>query len=215
MKQKQILTIGQILSKEEMKEEWKHSPLCKNSLKSSELCLGTNDYNSVIAKEQDIKLFLQKYSPDKQYIICQNADSCFFGKSPTLSELSKEYGSGLPKAWLIPQLVNLSEFCGLKERASAEQLKELALIIFQQYYWLKIEELMLFFYRFKCKYYLRFYSYFDPMTVLESLVLFTKERAEEYLRKENEERETKEKKHWAEVQEYRKALQEKKVQTNN
>lgn len=182
---------------------------------SSEQYLETIENNSVVAKEQDMKLFLKNYSPDKQYIICQNADNCFFGESPTLSELSKEYGSGLPKAWLIPQLVNLSEFCGLKERASAEQLKELALIIFQQYYWLKIEELMLFFYRFKSKYYLRFYSYFDPMTVLESLVLFTKERAEEYLRKENEEREKKEKKHWVEVQEYRKALQDKKVQTNN
>ena len=53
------------------------------------------------------------------------------------------------------------------------------------------------------------------MTVLESLVLFTKERAEEYLRRENEEREKKEKKHWAEVQEFRKALQETKVQINN
>ena len=182
---------------------------------NSEQCLETIDNNSVVAKEQKFKQFLQDYSPDKQYIKCQNADSCFFGESPTLSELSKEYGSGFPKAWLIPQLVNLSEFCGLKEHASAEQLKELALIIFQQYFWLKVEELMLFFYRFKCKYYLRFYSYFDPMTVLESLVLFTKERAEEYLRRENEEREKKEKKHWVEVQEYRKALQDKKVQTNN
>ena len=215
MEKKQILSLAQILSKEEMKEEWKHSPLCKNSSMSSEKCLEIIGNNSIIAKEQDMKLFLKNYSPDKQYIICQNADNCFFGESPTLSELSKEYGSGLPKAWLIPQLVNLSEFCGLKERASAEQLKELALIIFQQYYYLKIEELMLFFYRFKCKYYLRFYSYFDPMTVLESLVLFTKERMDEYLRKENEEREKKEKKHWEEVQEYRKALQDKKVQTNN
>ena len=194
-----------------MKEDWRPSPLCKNSSKNSEQCLETNDNNLVVAKEHKFKQFLQDYSPDKQYIICQDADCCFFGDSHTLSELAKEYGNGLPKAWLIPQLVNLSEFCGLKERASAEQLKELALIIFQQYYWLKVEELMLFFYRFKCKYYLRFYSYFDPMTVLESLVLFTKERAEEYLRKENEERETKEKKHWAEVQEYRKALQEKKA----
>lgn len=215
MEKKQILSLGQILSKEEMKEEWKHSQLCKNSSMNSEQCLETIDNNSVVAKEQKFKQFLQDYSPDKQYIKCQNADSCFFGESPTLSELSKEYGSGFPKAWLIPQLVNLSEFCGLKEHASAEQLKELALIIFQQYFWLKVEELMLFFYRFKCKYYLRFYSYFDPMTVLESLVLFTKERAEEYLRRENEEREKKEKKHWVEVQEYRKALQDKKVQTNN
>ncbi len=136
MEKKQILSLAQILSKEEMKEEWKHSPLCKNSSMSSEKCLEIIGNNSIIAKEQDMKLFLKNYSPDKQYIICQNADSCFFGESPTLSELSKEYGSGLPKAWLIPQLVNLSEFCGLKERASAEQLKELALIIFQQYYYL-------------------------------------------------------------------------------
>ena len=185
-------TITQVISrmkKEEMQEEEKPSPSCKISWQKDEQCLTVDGNDSVVTQNRDYKRFLIENSPDKQHAICHDVDNCYFGDSPTLSELGKIYGSGLPKAWLIPQLANLCEYCGLKQDASSLQLKELAIIIYNKYYWLKVDELLLFFYRFKCNCYRHFYCYFDPMAVMESLRLFTDERYQAHIKREQKERE--------------------------
>ena len=177
------------MKQDEMQTERMPSPSCKISSKKDDPCLVVGDTNSVVIHDDDYRKFLLDNSPDRQHIICQDVDGCYFGDSLTLSEVSKVYGNGLPKAWLIPQLVNLSEFCGLKQDASSLQLKELALIIYNKYYWLKVDELLLFFYRFKSNCYKRFYCYFDPTTILESLKMFVDERYWAYTKREQEERE--------------------------
>jgi hypothetical protein len=78
--------------------------------------------------------------------------------------------------WLVPQLVNLSEFCGAKDKLSVPQLEDLAYIISQQFYYLKISELMLFFFRFKSGQYGRFYGTVDPLIIVSALRDFCKER---------------------------------------
>lgn len=184
-----ITPINSQMKKERIREEEKQSLSCKISWQKDEQCLAGNGDNSVVVHDCDYKQFLVKNSPDRQYEVCHNEDNCYFGNSPTLSELGKVYGSGLPKAWLIPQLVNLCEYCGLKQDASSLQLKELAIIIYNKYYWLKVDELLLFFYRFKCNCYRHFYCYFDPMTVMESLRRFTDERYQAHIKREQTERE--------------------------
>ena len=153
---------------------------CSNSLQKGNPL--QNDCNDTIPFNKEYKDFLLANSPTRQFEVCRNENECFFGNSPTLAELCKNYGAGLPKAWLIPQLDNLSEYCNLKEKASTEQLRDLAIIIYNDYHWLKIDELMLFFYRFKSYHYKCFYSYFDPMVVLGSLKLFLVERNASYER---------------------------------
>lgn len=73
--------------------------------------------------------------------------------------------------------------------ASEDQIRELAIIINHNYYWLKVDELLLFFFHFKSKKYKCFYSYFDPMVILDSLNIFLAERSRAYERREHEERE--------------------------
>ena len=68
-------------------------------------------------------------------------------------------------------------------------MRTLATIIANDYHWLKIDELLLFFFRFKSAHYLHFYSYFDPHVILGSLKMFINERARVHERKEQEERE--------------------------
>ena len=59
-------------------------------------------------------------------------------------------------------------------------MRTLATIIANDYHWLKIDELLLFFFRFKSAHYLRFYSYFDPHVILGSLKMFINERCRAY-----------------------------------
>lgn len=94
--------------------------------------------------------------------------------------------------WLVPQLYNLSEYCGCKEKLQGKPLEECAFIISTEFYYLKVSELMLFFYRFKTGRYGRFYGSVDPLIITESLRKFCEERWHTYERAEEQRRQQEE-----------------------
>lgn len=134
--------------------------------------------------------FLNTFNPDRQKEFCTKANitKCYFGSAPTLAELNRVYGSKAAVSWLAPQLYNLSEYCGCKEKITPQQMDELAHIIADKYYYLKATELMLFFYRFKQGEYGRFYGAVDPITIVASIKDFIVERNAEYRKREDRER---------------------------
>ena len=74
--------------------------------------------------------------------------------------------------WLVPQIADVSICCGLKEDASEVQIKLVAAAIASKYKYLKTDEVMLFLFNFKAGFYERFYSYFDPQTIIKSIPTF-------------------------------------------
>lgn len=90
------------------------------------------------------------------------------------------YGKFSAEKWLSPQIVEISLIMGLKESATAEQVRFTVSAIAMLYPWLKTDELMLFFFRFKAGYYEQFYSRFDPQILLRSLKMFMEDRASYY-----------------------------------
>lgn len=129
----------------------------------------------LITRFQDSTNFLNKVTPDMQEWCCEHPEESFFGDFPTLSQL-RVLGKNTAKQWLVPQLENLSEFCGVKDKLTTSQLKDLAFIISQKYYFLKISELMLFFTQFKSGQYGRFYGTVDPLIITNALRDFCSER---------------------------------------
>lgn len=123
--------------------------------------------------------------------ICADAQDCLFGDYPTLAALRNDYGDNAAKMWLIPQLYNLSEYCGVKDKLEGAPLEETAFVIATEYYYLKISELMLFFHRFKAGRYGRFYGKVDPLIITTSLRDFVKERNTEIDRYEQLQRQAK------------------------
>lgn len=121
--------------------------------------------------------FIVRFNPDVQSTICRSASDCFNGNYPTLFDVRKAYGDNSGVIWLIPQLFNLSEFCGCKEKLTDKQLEELARIISNEYSYLKISELMMFFYQFKNGRYGRFYGNVDPLVITTALREFISDRA--------------------------------------
>ena len=120
--------------------------------------------------------------------ICGNSNDCFFGEYPTLAEIRKNYGDKTPSAWLVPQLYNLSEYCGVKDKLEGAPLEETAFVIATEYYYLKISEIMLFFHRFKTGRYGRFYGCVDPLVITTALRDFAQERINAIVAKESEDR---------------------------
>ena len=142
----------------------------------------------LISKYGNREAFLSSFNPDVQRRICVNSELCMFGDYPTLATLRNGYGNNAPVMWLIPQLHNLSEYCGCKEKLQGNPLEECASIIASEYHYLKVSEVMLFFYRFKLGHYGRFYGSVDPLVITTSLREFLQERAYAYERRKREER---------------------------
>ena len=115
-----------------------------------------------------------------------------------------------PRHGSFPSLYELGDFEGLKGQADRHQLAKTAKIITTEFYYLKTDELLLFFYRFCVGRYGQFYSYFAPSVIIRSLRDFLKERARAFEQYEQtvRERAWQEAKHKAVT--YEKYLQHKK-----
>lgn len=99
----------------------------------------------------------------------------FFGKAPSLGVVKHAYGPNAPTMWLIAQLYDLCEYTGAK-KMDAQQASMVAEVIAQEYGYLKVSELLLFFFRFKAGNYGRFFGAVDPMVITTALREFMKER---------------------------------------
>lgn len=130
----------------------------------------------MVTRYGDRTNFLTLFNPDLQMKVCKDAKLCFFGDAPVLSELNMTYGEMTATMWLVPQLYNLSEYCGCKDKLQGKPLEECASVIATEFYFLKVSELMLFFHRFKSGKYGRFYGSVDPLVITTSLRSFLIER---------------------------------------
>lgn len=101
------------------------------------------------------------------------------GDSPTLTTVKFAYSQEIAETWIMSQIEDLNDFCGVKNKASNTQMEDLSRMIIAECHYLKVSELMLFFYRFKLGHYGEFYGVVDPHKIMCSLNLFLKERFSE------------------------------------
>lgn len=132
--------------------------------------------------------FLAYFNPDIQSGLCKDSEACLFGDFPTLAALNAAYGGDTAASWLLPQLYDLSEFCGSRDKLEGRPLEQCAGVIAAEFRWLKVSELMLFFHRFKSGKYGKFYGGVDPLVITTSLREFVRERNDEIAARECEER---------------------------
>ena len=108
--------------------------------------------------------------------ICKDSRLCFLGDAPVLSELNMAYGELTATMWLVPQLYDLSEYCGCKDKLQGKPLEECASVIATEFYYLKVSEIMLFLHWFKAGRFGKFYGSVDPLVITSSLRDFIKQR---------------------------------------
>lgn len=130
-------------------------------------------------------------SHEKAY--CKHVWRCIFGKAPTLSQVNAVYGKNTSTAWLVPLIYDFSEFCGCKEKLNKQQTDDVANIIANDYHWLKVTEVMLFFWWFKTGKYGKFYGNVDPMVITSALREFIRDRNAIIAKRDSIEKEQKEK----------------------
>ena len=144
--------------------------------------------NNVLTSNE-VKELLSDYLPTKQVYLCADKELCYFGKAPTLLDISNKYGRKLPLIWLVGQITDLVAFTNCKNIINETQIRELARMIYAEYHYYKLTEIMLFFYLFKAGEYDDFYGTISPAAIMKSLKEFKKQRCSEYdtyIRRQNE-----------------------------
>ena len=104
----------------------------------------------------------------------------------TLGMLDFAFGPESASSWLVTALANLNKFTGSKNMDD-EQTKKLALLLAQEYKNMKYSVMQMFFYRFKCGHFGKFYGKVDPMVITCALKDFAEEceaKRQEYLNEE-------------------------------
>jgi hypothetical protein len=129
---------------------------------------------------------IKTFDHTKQISFVRDETFCYFADVPTLEQMNTAYTTTTAQQCLIFHLADLSEFAGAKEKMNNNQLRQLADIIVTRYPYLRITELMLFFYKFKLGEYEEFYGTVDPMAITKSLKEFIRERNVFKYRKEQE-----------------------------
>lgn len=134
--------------------------------------------DALLQCHSDLNSFMAVMNPQVQRLCASHVERAYFGNGPTLITLRCTYHDEAATMWLMPQLFDLCEYCGVKDKLDKEQMKQLAHIIVQEFGFLKVTEVMLFLHRFKSGCYGRFYGAVDPMIIVMALRYdFMRERA--------------------------------------
>lgn len=88
--------------------------------------------------------FCEAYSPDNITIVGRYKERCLFGTSPTLATLNKTYGNSSSIQLLMVHLSYVNEISFFSSRMSVQQIEFTATAIVQEFYYLKVSEIMLF-----------------------------------------------------------------------
>lgn len=150
---------------------------------------------------QSYEDFNQKNNPDTQLMFGSDERQSIMGDYSTLATLDMALGVNTASRWLVTLLGNLNMFIGAKNMDDS-QTEWLARLLAQEYKDVKYSVIQLFFYKFKCGSFGKFYGMVDPMVITCSLKDFVKKcevKCQEYLNEEYAEHK-KEEQQWQELQ---------------
>lgn len=127
----------------------------------------------------DYAAITTKYAPSRIAAVGADPIAAVASDSPSLVRLDGTYGTGAARQWLFLLIQSTLKTLGVGgDRMSDLQIVHLADVIRSSYPYVSMAEMMLFFFRFECGQYERFYgdaSYF--LAVTTSLRAFMEERA--------------------------------------
>ena len=112
------------------------------------------------------------------------------GDYSTLATLDMALGANTASRWLVTLIGNLNMFIGAKNMDD-NQTEWLARLLAQEYRDVKYSVIQLFFYRFKCGYFGKFYGKVDPMVItcaLKDFLVECENKRQQYLNVEYERR---------------------------
>lgn len=154
-----------------------------------------------IAKKYGSALeFATKFNPSIQPRCAMHEEYSFMADTPTLSQHRECYGVKATRMIVYANLEDLNTFVGVKEKMPPAQMEMLADVILARFHYLKVPELLLFFFLFKSGEFGEFYGSIDPLKLTNALTKFIAYRfrkLDEYERKQRARKLEEERERWA------------------
>lgn len=116
-------------------------------------------------KKAFIKQCLEMYSPDRQCEICTTPLKAVACSSPTLKSINERYGMATARLVVIPHITDFLSFAASKSTIEETAIISIANIIVANYGFMKVSEIMLFFFRFKSGLLGNTYGAITPMDI--------------------------------------------------
>ena len=133
---------------------------------------------------------MRVYNPAMQVKYCSYPVRCVMGNAPTLAKVRKEYGTQTALDWLRVQINDYQNYVAVKDdnEMPTEVANEVAALILEDFYYLKMTEIMLFFRWLKTGRYGELYGRINPQTFFCKLREFVRERNDIIFHEENKRR---------------------------
>lgn len=156
--------------------------------KSTEIISQTNTQGQrqrsaeIIERYGNSDSFTGQFNVSLHPLVAKNPDRAYCGTAPRISEVAQAYSEEILNSWLMAQLQNLNEFCGVQKKMTPPQLEELVDFISNEYGSYRITEFMLFIIQMKMGKYGAFYGVIDAQVIMVNLAKFNSLRMEEIAR---------------------------------
>lgn len=174
----EIITTAIEQLKTSVKEQHELSAVCQQQV------------NNLRQNYRSFEGFAKKFNPQTQVLFARDERKTIMADYSTLEVLDIAFGENNSSKWITVAITDLNIFCGSKSM-SDDQIADIAILIANEYRNLKFSILQLFFYRFKCGYFGKFYGKVDPMVITCALKEFIDEcskKRDNYLAEEYEAR---------------------------
>lgn len=125
-------------------------------------------------------------NPDTQAVFAADERKTIMGEYSTLAMLDQAFGCGAAASWIVTLITNLNIFAGSRSMDD-HQVRNLALLLSQEYRNMKYSVMQLFFHRFKCGDFGRFYGKVDPLVItcsLKEFVTSCEHKRQQYMNEE-------------------------------
>lgn len=140
---------------------------------------GLTKVHSEIAKresflvENSVPACMSRYSRVRDISTCLDLSS----EAPSLAKIKAEFTTDTALAYIEMWIVNYLEFVNLKEQMTPNQIKETAILIYQDFYYLNLADITMIFNNAKKGYYGQHYQRIDGVTIISWVTRHAEERA--------------------------------------
>ena len=138
--------------------------------------------NNIIGRTKE--QFVKEFSPLNcliKYKNCKSIENVYRINSPSLAIVKKNYSENFVHSYISIWIIQLNEFLNLPRKLNAEQIKEISILIYSEYYFFKIADFHLVFKRIKLGFYGQFYEGIDGMKILTMIEKYATERVNYFI----------------------------------
>lgn len=125
----------------------------------------------------DARRFVERFSPPNQIKLAGNEGKSLMADTPCVANVAMAYGFEVMTRWLATHFIELNEYCGVREKMGVAQIDQMSRILLTRYGYLKPQEFMLFFLKFKGGEFGQLYGVIDPIVIGNAFTKFIGWRA--------------------------------------